>query len=396
MRKIKKILFILLLVIFTGCILKGVEATTITCSPTSVKVGTSVKITVSVPNVNTVDLTATVSGAGVNQTIRIVDGSMTGEAKTFSKSITVKPTSVGTITVSVSSSSNAVLDGKYVNVAATKSIKVTEATSSSNTTTTTTKSSNCNLSKLSLSVEGLNFKSSQTTYSIKVGADIDNITVKATTAHSKATYSVSGNKNLKTGNNVISIVVKAENGAKKTYKINVEKEGDIEQTSSALTNLIIEDVTFTEMFEKTVTEYTANPIKYTEKLNILPYTEAEEATYEIIGADKLVVGENKITVKVKSLDESTTTEYTVTFEMLEKEEQDAMQTIGPNVDENDKTNIEKDITVWEKLKANGLLITVYILALVEFVQVIYLYIKLEKTKKELEEKKTRAGARENN
>ena len=36
---------------------------------------------------------------------------------------------------------------------------------------------------------------------------------------------------------------------------------------------------------------------------------------------------------------------------------------------------------------------VYVLALVEFIQVIYLYLKLEKTKKELEEKKTRTGAK---
>ena len=38
----------------------------------------------------------------------------------------------------------------------------------------------------------------------------------------------------------------------------------------------------------------------------------------------------------------------------------------------------------DKVKANGLLIIVYILAIVEFVQVIYLYVKLEKTKKEFE------------
>ena len=249
-----------------------------------------------------------------------------------------------------------------------------------------------NLSKLTLNVEGLSFKSSQTTYNLNVGSDVENITVKATPSDSKATYTVSGNKNLKAGNNVIKIVVRAENGATKTYKINVQKAGDIEETSSALTNLIIENMEFEEPFVKTETEYKAKAIEYTEKpLNVLAYTEAEYATYEVIGEDELKVGENKIVVKVTSLDESTTTEYTVVFEMLAKEEENALQVVGPNV--TDEPNISTDdAKIFEKLKANALVIIVYFLALVEFIQVIYLYVKLEKTKKELAEKKTRNGA----
>ena len=174
--------------------------------------------------------------------------------------------------------------------------------------------------------------------------------------------------------------------------INVEKAGDIEQTSSALTNLIIENMTFTEKFDKTVTEYTGETIPYTNKLNVLAYTEAENATYEIIGADILNVGKNEIVVRVTSNDESTTTDYTVTFEMLAKEEENALQVVGPNISNtNDSQN--EEITIFDKLQANGLVILVYILALVEFIQVIYLYIKLEKTKKELDEKKSRTGAK---
>ena len=42
-----------------------------------------------------------------------------------------------------------------------------------------------------------------------------------------------GNKNLKAGNNTIKIVVTAEDGTKKTYKINVEKEGNVENLLKA-------------------------------------------------------------------------------------------------------------------------------------------------------------------
>lgn len=388
MSKIKKI-FSGMLVIFAFVIFLNVThaaSASITVAKNTAYVGDKVKVTVTV---KAAAWNLVVSGSASGD---IIGFNMDAENQTTTKTYTVNCSKVGTYTVKLSGD---VTDGKTdlnSNINKTVTITVKEKTTTSNNTTTT-KSSNCNLSKLTLSVEGLSFKSSQTTYNINVGADVENITVKATPSHSKATYTVSGNKNLKAGNNVIKVVVKAENGATKTYKINVEKAGDIEETSSALTNLIIEDMIFEEPFQKTVTEYNGGKIEYTEKLNVLVYTEAEKSTYIVSGADELKVGQNEIVVKVTSLDESTTTEYKVVFEMLDKEkdEEDAMQVVGPNTTENNKPN--KEVTIMDKIKANSLLIIVYILAIVEFVQVIYLYVKLEKTKKELEEKKTRAGAR---
>ena len=57
MRKCKKILGLLLMIICCALVYKNVHATTIT-APGSVEKGKSVTITVSVPNVNTVDLIA--------------------------------------------------------------------------------------------------------------------------------------------------------------------------------------------------------------------------------------------------------------------------------------------------------------------------------------------------
>jgi len=116
-------------------------ASSISFSSSSPKVGESLRVTVSVPNVNTVDLKATVSGCGTNGTIQIVDVSMTGNPKTFSGSVTVTPTSTGTITVAISDSSNAVLNGSYVSVGGSRTITVSNKQSSSNSSSSSSNNS---------------------------------------------------------------------------------------------------------------------------------------------------------------------------------------------------------------------------------------------------------------
>ncbi len=408
MKKCKKILGILLIIICSICIFKSVEATTIT-APASVEKGKSVTITVSVPNVNTVDLTATVSGAGTSGTIRLVDGSMTGEAKTFSKSITVTPTTAGTITVSVSSGSNAVLNGAYVDVAASKTITVTEppvvtqpsssatnnttpTTPSTNTTTqkptnkntntTTTKSSNANLKNMILSVEGLlpAFSKDITTYSLNVGENVNEIKVNASVVHSRATYSVSGNTNLKEGENVVTVKVTAEDGTVKTYTINVLKADDPVKSDATLYSLIIEDVDLGKAFDPNVTEYNAGDITVkADKLNIYAYTNNENAKVEILGNENLTVGEGKIIIRVTSENGKITKDYVVSFNKLYSEESveadsNALKETSKKVSFGDKIKTFYNNT----LKPNMTVIILYVFIWVEFIQVAYLYEKLKK------------------
>ncbi len=89
-----------------------------------------------------------------------------------------------------------------------------------------TKSGDNSLSSLTLSSGTLSpaFKGSVTEYTAEVGGDVSEITVTPVTSNSKATVeSITGNKDLKEGANVISVVVKAENGTTATYKITVTK-----------------------------------------------------------------------------------------------------------------------------------------------------------------------------
>lgn len=413
MKKCNKIFSVLFMIICLICIVNVVEATTITSSAASVEKGKSVTITVTVPNVHTVDLTATVSGAGTSGTIRLVDGSLTGEAKSYSKSITVTPTSAGTITVSVSAGSNAVLNGEYVNVSATKTITVTEppvvvqpqnpapapstpapttpsnnkpATNNTNTNANTNankKSSNANLKSMILSVEGLSpaFAKNITNYSLNVGKNVNEIKVTASVEHSRATYSVSGNTNLKEGENVVKVKVTAEDGTVKTYTINVLKSDDPIKSDATLSSLIIEDVDLGQAFDPNITEYNAGDISVkADKLNIYAYTTSDNAKIEIIGNEDLKVGENKITIKVTSENGKVVKEYTVTFNKLYSEDK-VVDIYGDSLRKTEnKPSLWDNIVFfyYNNLKPNIIVLILYLFIWIEFAQVVYLYKRLKK------------------
>ena len=239
MKKIKSI-FIALVFAFMFINIKTVyAASSISFSSSSPKVGDRLTVTVSVPHVNTVDLRATVSGCGTSGTIQIVDGSMTGNPKTFSGSVTVTPTSAGTITVSISGDSNAVLNGSYVDVGGSRQISVSNkqvssnnssSSSGSSSSTTTTvqepeekKSSEKNLSSLSVSEGTLSpkFSAGTTTYKVDLTSDVEKLTISAKAKDSKAKVSGTGEKELKIGENNFTVTVTAEDGSKKTYTISV-------------------------------------------------------------------------------------------------------------------------------------------------------------------------------
>lgn len=383
----KKILFIIMAIFSFMLCTKGVYAASasITANKTSVTVGTKVTITVKVTaaawNLN-------VSG---DATGSIVGFNSEAENQTITKTYSISPTKDGTYTVYLKG--DITDENSEVATAVSKSVTITvkeKATTTNNTTTnntttnnkpttTTKKSSNADISKLTLSVEGLSFKTNQTTYNITVGEDVDSIKVGVTLAHKKATYTLSGNKDLKAGDNVIKIVVTAENGATKTYKINVKKQGNEEESSAYLSNLIIENMDFNTPFIQTETDYKGSKMKYAESLNVLPYTVSEQATYEIIGNENLKEGENTITVKVTSADKTSTVEYKITFEMMSKEETNALHVVNPYADikpqyKQESTEIKtfKDILI-----ENSTIILLYILALIEFGQVVYLYVQLK-------------------
>ena len=118
------------------------------------------------------------------------------------------------------------------------------------------------------------FSGKTTTYSATVGSDVTNIAVSATPVNEKAVVeSVTGNTNLKSGDNTIKIVVKAENGVTATYTVNVTKQGTSSGETTASDEGEVETTEETDSSENTVT------------VNGISYVIAENFATENIPAD---------------------------------------------------------------------------------------------------------------
>ena len=260
----------------------------------------------------------------------------------------------------------------------------TNINNNTNNNNTSSKSSNANLKNMILSVEGLSpaFSKSITAYSLNVGEGINSIDVTATVEHSRASYSVSGNKDLKVGENTISVRVTAEDGTVKTYKIIVLKSDNPEKVDATLSSLIIEDVDLGQDFDPNVTEYNLGDISVKDKkLNILAYAKNEKAKVEIIGNENLDKGEHTITIRVTSENGEVTRDYVITFNKLYSDKDVEIYSDSLKDSENENGIFDKIKEIYgDILKENMPVILLYFFVWFEFLQVVYLYEQLRKEK----------------
>lgn len=104
-----------------------------------------------------------------------------------------------------------------------------DSTSKTVTITTTpvtpSKSNNANLSNLTVGTGTLSpsFNAKTTNYALTVPNNTTSIKVNAVAADSKAKVTITGNTNLSVGKNNVLVEVQAEDGTKKTYKIEVTR-----------------------------------------------------------------------------------------------------------------------------------------------------------------------------
>lgn len=270
----------------------------------------------------------------------------------------------------------------------------TNVPTNTNTQTNTAKNNNAYLSKLQANQEGLtpNFNKTKTNYSITVGENVDSLKVTATPEASTSKVSVTGNTNLKNGDNKIYITVTAQDGTKKVYTITVTKTADAVKSNSYLQNLIVENATLSPEFSKEVFEYDCGTVGASvENLKILAFGENENVKVEITGNDKLVDGENTITVKVTSEDGTTTKEYVIKVKKDSSlvEENDIQEINSLQDTNNDNKIVTFFKNLWSKIKENWLLVLMYIFIIIEFFEIVYLYrhqerkIKKDSNKEEL-------------
>lgn len=287
----------------------------------------------------------------------------------------------GTITISKTITVTAPQSNNEQNNTSSNTNTTNNNNNKTNTTTNnnSTKSSNNYLKSLQISEEGLtpDFVKTKTNYTLSVGPKVTSINVNAKAEDSSATVTVSGNTDLKDGDNNIYITVVAENGNKRTYTIIVNKSADPVKSNSYLSNLIIRDMELSPVFSSEVLEYDGGTINTNEtKIDIYAYPTNENAKVEIIGNENLVLGENVITIKITSEDGTSTKEYKIKF-VREEATIETQALSDVEITDNEEFSIKAILKeALEVIKANALLLLMYLLVIVEFVQILYLYKKL--------------------
>ncbi len=171
------------------------------------------------------------------------------------------------------------------------------------------KSSNNNFSYIKL--DGNDLDLNKNSYSTTVDNSVDTVVIEAAKEDPLAKLSGTGTKSLKLYSNKFSLVVTAENGTKKTYVINIIRKDEDGNTSKPneesttkptekelleVKNIKIEGSSF--KFIPSQYEYNIKVESETEKLNIDVDNDNKDNKIEIINPDKLVIGQNLITIKV--------------------------------------------------------------------------------------------------
>ena len=260
MKKLYIFFAILIMIILVPQIAFGASFASIS-APASVESGSNVTIKVTLSNVAAWNIKIKASGATDGATKSYADATEDAENTTKTFSVTCNSKGAGTITVTVTGDITSA-DGANKDISLTKAITVKERQvnnstnnnpsqpTNSSTSGTTSKpntqssggqtssgqkqngqTTNENVKKeaearlAELSVLGYEispaFNKDTQEYFVEVPLTQENVTIDAKTLGSKAQIQGTGNYDVKEGNNVFEIVVTAENGETKTYKLNV-------------------------------------------------------------------------------------------------------------------------------------------------------------------------------
>ena len=302
------------------------------------------------PSFSSVNETVYCTSDGVN--VRSSYSTSSSVLGSLSKNESLKRTGVATKAVNGITWSKVKYNGQTAYVSSAYLTKTKPATTSTENKTTddkkndntnkddkkdeNTKSSNKNLKSLVVTPSSISpkFSASTTEYAMTVGSDVDEIEIKAEAEDKKAEVLVEGNKNLKIGENTITIKVTAEDETVRTYKIAVTKE---KKDQVGLKELLIEGVKLNPDFDANTYLYTVDmENKNLSELNITATANKEKATVEIIGNTNLTVGNNVITILVKESDTETATyqinvNITETVVAVPKNNSDLYKKIGMGV-----------------------------------------------------------------
>ena len=162
-----------------------------------------------------------------------------------------------------------------------------------NVTLNDTRDKNSNLKNLSVKEGTIPFTQDRTDYELTIPYKYENLNLYYETESAKATVVVSGEQNLQVGENIVKIVVAAENGEQKTYTLIVTRQ---EKPLLFLEKLEVKG--FSLDFNPGKLNYVINAEKFVRKLDITYKTGNKSDRVIINGNKSLKNGYNVISIKV--------------------------------------------------------------------------------------------------
>lgn len=224
-------------------------------------------------------------------------------------------------------------------------------------TVATVKSSNNYLKTLTLSAGEISFNKKTTKYTINVEEGIEEVTIKASAEHEKATVSGIGKIKLEKGTNTAKVVVTAENGSARTYTLTIIRPGEekieeeLPEEIIGLTTLSLKgikdsgeivNIPITPEFSTDIFYYECEIEEDIARIDVENATDILDAIIEITGNENLQVGDNLINIIIKYNTEDGE-EKTITYQIAVKK----LLNVQDNIIEVEKLSVvdEKDIAL---------------------------------------------------
>ena len=163
------------------------------------------------------------------------------------------------------------------------------------------KSSNCN-ARIIIAKESVldpTFDKNITTYELKVLENVTSLNLIVTPEDSNATYKIEGNENFEIGNNIVKVIIIAEDSTTKEYTLNVlrQKAGT---TSNKLESLSMKEKQFSPSFDPDTQYYEVTVPYNISTVTLEGELEDKNATVTGLGSHNINVCQNVLAVTVTS------------------------------------------------------------------------------------------------
>ena len=155
------------------------------------------------------------------------------------------------------------------------------------------------------------FNKETTEYYVIVDLDVEQLEITATAEDENATVQITGDTELEEGENIITIIVTAEDDSQRKYKLIVTKTDNTELANANLKSLRIKGFEIYPIFSKRIYKYNITINEKVNQLEVLAEAENEKAEIEIKGNNDLKEGNNTIIITVTAEDGETKREYSI-------------------------------------------------------------------------------------